>query len=104
MTTPTSRSRSSLPPAVESAPAARADVVVLGGGVIGLACALELLGAGRGVRVLERGSVGSGASHGNGGLVTPSHATPLTQPGMVRKVLGWMLCPGAPIHVRLHAA
>ena len=34
------------------------DVLVLGGGVIGLACALYLLDAGRGVTVVERGSVG----------------------------------------------
>jgi D-amino-acid dehydrogenase len=77
------------------------DVTIVGGGVIGLACAVELLEAGRSVRILERDVVGSGASHGNAGLVTPSHATPLTRPGAVTKVLRWMLQPSSPIYVRL---
>jgi heterodisulfide reductase subunit A-like polyferredoxin len=41
------------------------DVLIIGGGVIGLASALALVGAGRTVRVLEAGTVGCGASHGN---------------------------------------
>lgn len=84
-----------MPPLAE-----RADVVVIGGGVIGLAIALELAAAGRAVRVFERAQPGAGASHGNCGLLTPSHSLPLTQPGMVRRVLGWMLREDAPIYVR----
>lgn len=84
-----------MPPLAE-----RADVVVVGGGVIGLAVALELSAAGRSVLVLERATAGAGASHGNCGLLTPSHSLPLTQPGMVRRVLGWMLREDAPIYVR----
>src|SRR3546814_9226918 len=58
------------------------DVIILGGGVIGLACAHYLLQAGRQVRVLEQGTVSCGSSHGNCGTLTPSHATPLAAPGM----------------------
>ena len=58
----------------------KSDVLVLGGGVIGLACALFLLRAGRSVTVLEQHTVGSGASHGNCGTITPSHL-PLHAPG-----------------------
>lgn len=76
------------------------DVLVIGGGVIGLASAHALLGAGRGVRLLDRGPLGSGASHGNSGLITPSHALPLSRPGMLRKTLGWMLRSDAPVLVR----
>ena len=78
----------------------RAEVVVVGGGVVGLACARELLERGRSVRVLEAGRVGAGASHGNCGLVTPSHALPLTRPGMVRQVLRWMTRADSPVYVR----
>ena len=78
----------------------RTDVLVLGGGVIGLACALELAKAGRAVTVLERGEVGRGASHGNCGTITPSHAPPLAMPGMVRKALGYMLQPDAPFYLK----
>ncbi len=76
------------------------DVLVLGGGAIGLATALALLEAGRGVRVLEASRVGSGASHGNCGTITPSHAAPLTAPGMVGRALRWMLVPDAPFRLR----
>jgi len=76
------------------------DVAIVGGGVIGLCCALHLLRAGRSVVVLEKGRTGGGASHGNCGTITPSHALPLAQPGMVRKALGWMMSKDAPFYVR----
>ncbi len=75
------------------------DVLILGGGVIGLSCALYLLKAGAGVRVLEQGKVGAGSSHGNCGTLTPSHAEPLCAPGMVGKALHWMLKRDAPLYV-----
>src|SRR5450432_663964 len=77
----------------------RTDVLVLGGGVIGLACALYLLRAGRGVTILEQGSVGGAASHGNCGTITPSHAMPLAMPGMISQGLRWLLKPDAPFRV-----
>ena len=78
---------------------ARDDVVVVGGGAVGLACALALAGAGRSVRVLEARTVGSGSSHGNCGTLTPSHSAPLAAPGTVGKALRWMLVPDAPFYV-----
>ena len=78
----------------------RDDVILIGGGVIGLASALALLEAGRSVRVLETGRVGCGSSHGNCGTLTPSHAAPLAAPGTIRKALGWMLTPDAPFYVK----
>ena len=75
------------------------DVLVLGGGVIGLACALQLLRAGRSVTVLDQGTAGSGASHGNCGTITPSHV-PLHMPGTVGRALKWMLTRDAPFYVR----
>ncbi|MDY0022949.1 FAD-dependent oxidoreductase, partial [Arenimonas caeni] len=77
-----------------------ADVLVLGGGVIGLACAHYLLAEGRSVRVLEAGKVGGGSSWGNCGTLTPSHAAPLAAPGMVGRGLAWMLSPSAPLYIR----
>lgn len=77
-----------------------ADVLILGGGVIGLACAHYLLAEGRSVRVLERGTVGGGASWGNCGTLTPSHAPPLAAPGMVGQALRWMLSPSAPLYIK----
>ncbi|HEX7339489.1 MAG TPA: FAD-dependent oxidoreductase [Rhodanobacteraceae bacterium] len=79
--------------------ATHSDVLILGGGVIGLSCALYLARAGVGVRVIERGKVGAGASHGNCGTLTPSHAEPLCAPGTVGKALHGMLKKDAPLYV-----
>ncbi len=81
------------------APGASADVLIVGGGVIGLACAYELQRAGRQVRVLEQGRIGLGSSHGNCGTLTPSHAAPLAAPGTIAKALRWMLKPDAPLYI-----
>lgn len=77
-----------------------ADVLILGGGVIGLACAHYLLADGCSVRVLEQGRVGAATSWGNCGTLTPSHAAPLAGPGMVGQALHWMLSPSAPLYIR----
>ena len=52
-----------------------ADVVILGGGVIGCAAAYELAGAGLKVALLERGAIGGEASSASAGLIVPLHAT-----------------------------
>jgi len=75
-------------------------VLIIGGGVIGLATALALVEVGRGVRVIEAGTLGCGASHGNCGTLTPSHAPPLAAPGMVAQGLRWMLTPDAPLYLK----
>lgn len=71
-----------------------ARVVVVGAGVVGLACAWELSRAGASVVVLERGTVGGGASRGNAGWVCPSFTYPLPAPGMVREGLRQLLTGG----------
>ncbi len=77
----------------------RSDVVILGGGVVGLACALYLLRAGRSVRVIERDAVGAATSHGNCGTITPSHCAPLAMPGQVGQALRWLFKADAPFRV-----
>ena len=59
------------------------DVLVIGGGVIGTACAYSLAKAGRTVTLVERGRHGGACSHGNCGYVCPSHVLPLAVPGAV---------------------
>ena len=78
---------------------AHSDVLILGGGVIGLSCALALRRAGVSVRVLEQAAPGAGASHGNCGTLTPSHAIPLSVPGVPWKALRWMTRRDAPLYV-----
>jgi glycine oxidase len=49
------------------------DVVVIGGGIIGLTCAYVLSKSRRKIAVLERGRVGREASWAAGGILTPIH-------------------------------
>ncbi|HEV7225699.1 MAG TPA: FAD-dependent oxidoreductase, partial [Pirellulales bacterium] len=56
-------------------------VLIIGGGVIGAACAHYLLKAGRRVTLIDQGEFGGGCSHGNCGFVCPSHVLPLAGPG-----------------------
>jgi D-amino-acid dehydrogenase len=78
----------------------KSDVLVIGAGVSGLACALALVEAGRSVRVIDAGRIGGGSSHGNCGTLTPSHAPPLAAPGMALRALSMMLTPDAPLYIR----
>jgi D-amino-acid dehydrogenase len=75
------------------------DVLVIGAGVSGLASALALLQAGRQVLVVDAGRIGGGASHGNCGTITPSHAPPLAAPGMISTAIRWTLTPDAPLYI-----
>ncbi|MBM7093240.1 FAD-dependent oxidoreductase, partial [Streptomyces sp. S12] len=75
-------------------------LVVIGAGVIGLACALILIEDGRRVRVIDAGRIGGGSSHGNCGTITPSHATPLAAPGVIAQALKWILTPDAPLYLQ----
>ena len=76
------------------------DVLIIGGGVIGICCAHFLRRQGRQVVVVERGEVCSGSSHGNAGLIVPSHSVPLAAPGMVLKGLKWMFNPESPFYIK----
>ncbi|MDA1086187.1 MAG: FAD-dependent oxidoreductase [Verrucomicrobia bacterium] len=76
------------------------DVIVIGGGVIGVACAYYLSKAGRHVRILERETIGAGASHANCGLIVPSHVFPMCLPGTMQKALKWMLRGDSPLYIR----
>jgi glycine/D-amino acid oxidase-like deaminating enzyme len=60
------------PPAPVALPA-RADVVIVGAGFTGLAAALVLARAGRGVLVLDAAAPGAGASSRNGGMIGSGH-------------------------------
>lgn len=78
-----------------------ADVIVVGGGAVGIATALELARAGAKVTVLEAGpEVGSGCSGGNAGLICPSHAAPLATRAALADGLRFLLTPDGPLRLR----
>lgn len=69
------------------------NVIVIGGGIIGLASAHFLQQAGLQVQVIDQGEIGKGCSHANCGLICPSHIPPLPRPGVLRKGLLALLKP-----------
>ncbi|MDA0746514.1 MAG: FAD-dependent oxidoreductase [bacterium] len=76
------------------------DVVIIGGGSVGICSAHYLLETGRKVTVLEKGEICSGSSYGNAGLIVPSHSVPLAAPGVISKGLRWMLDPESPFYIK----
>lgn len=79
---------------------AKREVLIIGGGVIGMACARELATRGASVTVIDRGEIGHGCSYGNAGWITPCFATPLPRPGMLLKSMGWLLDPLSPLYIK----
>ncbi|MCA9985801.1 MAG: FAD-dependent oxidoreductase [Anaerolineales bacterium] len=76
------------------------DVLIIGAGVIGLCAAHYLLEAGRSVTIVDKGAVGSGASHGNAGYIAPSHSTPLASPSSLKEGLRGLLNPASPFYIK----
>ena len=60
------------------------DVIVAGGGVIGLTIALRLADEGRRVMLIDPEEPGSGASYGNAGTIATYATSPLGTPAMLR--------------------
>lgn len=75
------------------------SVIIVGGGVIGACCAYYLNKSGWGVTIVERETIGAACSHGNCGLISPSHALPLAVPGTIAKTLPMMFKRDAPLRV-----
>ena len=78
----------------------RTDVVVIGAGVVGVACAYYAAAAGARVRVLDQRRIAGGASYGNAGLLVPSHCEPLSSPGIVARGLRELLNPDGAFTLR----
>jgi D-amino-acid dehydrogenase len=77
------------------------DVLIVGGGIVGLCTAHYAAQRGLRVTVVERGSPDDeGCSFGNAGMIVPSHVVPLAAPGMVWQGLRYMLSPESPFYVR----
>ena len=69
------------------------DVLIIGGGPVGLSCAYYLLKSGRKVTLLDAKEIGKGSGSGNAGHIVPSHIIPLAAPGVVTSAIKWMLDP-----------
>jgi D-amino-acid dehydrogenase len=75
-------------------------VIIVGGGVIGAACAYYLSRSDWLVEIVDRGAFGAGCSHGNCGFICPSHVLPLAEPGAVRRTLHALVRKNSPFYIK----
>ena len=73
---------------------------ILGGGIIGLSSAYYLNREGHHVTIIDQSDLSDGCSHGNAGMIVPSHFVPLAAPGMISKGLRWMFDSTSPFYVK----
>lgn len=75
-------------------------IVVVGAGIVGACCAAYLRREGYSVTLLEAEEPAAGASRGNAGALSPGSCIPLSMPGMLKDVPGWLMDRNGPLVVR----
>lgn len=76
------------------------DVLVVGGGVVGVCAAYYLAAEGRSVVIAEKAEINAGSSYGNAGLAGPGLSIPLAAPGVLASGLKSLLDPEGPLHIK----
>ena len=75
------------------------DVVIVGGGCIGLMSAYCLQKSGRSVTVIDKSDITNGTSFGNAGLLSAFKKAPLSAPGAIPDTIKLMLKGESPASV-----
>ncbi|NVK19468.1 MAG: FAD-binding oxidoreductase [Methylocystaceae bacterium] len=75
------------------------QVIVIGGGIVGLAIAEKLIAEGHDVTLVEKDEIAAGASQGNAAGLAFSDIMPLASPGIIKKAIKWFLDPVGPFSV-----
>lgn len=76
------------------------DVLVIGGGAVGVCCAYYLAQEELSVTLIEQEDIASGCSEANAGLLVASHAIPLASPGALRMGYKSIFKPASPFYIR----
>lgn len=76
------------------------DVVVVGAGVVGLACARALQRSGLDVCVVDPESPGSVCSFGNAGVIATDHVLPMARPEVLRRLPALLGNPRGPLYLK----
>jgi D-amino-acid dehydrogenase len=75
-------------------------VVIIGGGVIGAACAHFLAESNWSVTIIDKAGFGKACSHANCGLIALSHVLPLNEPGAIKKTFKALLSRNSPFKIK----
>lgn len=75
------------------------DIAVVGAGVIGVACALQLARHGRRVLVIDQQSPGHGASFGNAGHLATEQVFPIADLSILKRLPAMLMDPMGPLRL-----
>ena len=78
----------------------RANITVIGAGIVGIATASYLRRDGHDVTVVDMRPPGEYCSFGNAGILSPGSCVPLATPGVLWNVPGYLADPMGPLTVR----
>ncbi|SFS24128.1 FAD-dependent oxidoreductase [Pseudomonas sp. NFACC42-2] len=76
-----------------------ADITVIGAGIIGVACALQLARQGRKVRVIDQQAPGMGASYGNAGHLATEQVFPIADLSILKRLPAMLMDPMGPLRL-----
>ncbi|MBS7846339.1 FAD-binding oxidoreductase [Pseudomonas fluorescens] len=77
----------------------RTDIAVVGAGIIGVACALQLARQGRQVVVIDSQAPGLGASYGNAGHLATEQVFPIADASILKRLPGMLMDPMGPLRL-----
>lgn len=75
-------------------------IAIIGGGAVGLCTAYYLQEQGHQVTLIEKNAFHDGASHGNAGMLVPSHVIPLAAPGVISQGMRMLLRRDSPFRIK----
>ncbi|MEN5314346.1 FAD-dependent oxidoreductase [Pseudomonas koreensis] len=75
------------------------DIAVIGAGIIGVACALQLARQGRRVVVIDRQAPGHGASFGNAGHLATEQVFPIADASILKRLPAMLMDPMGPLRL-----
>jgi len=76
------------------------NIIIIGGGIIGLSSAYYLQKEGHQVTIVDQSNMDGGASYVNAGYLSPSHIIPLSAPGVMKKGIKWMFNSASPLYIK----
>ena len=76
-----------------------ADIAIVGAGIIGVACALQLARQGRRVVVIDPQTPGMGASYGNAGHLATEQVFPIADVSILKRLPAMLLDPMGPLRL-----
>ncbi|MBV4521129.1 FAD-dependent oxidoreductase [Pseudomonas sp. SWRI74] len=78
-------------------------VVVVGGGIVGVCCALYLQREGYAVMLIDPAAAGDSTAKWSCGQIAIGEVIPLSRPGVMQKIPGWLLDQKGPLALRANA-